>query len=678
MQLNIEQLFLPLNSILNAQSAQHFLRLGLCSVIDLLLYQPFFLQKRLINPDLSYIKDGDMVVVKVKVQQRLSDYPKSNFVKRKIRQTVICGNDTGTITLNYFREMPQFISYKFKIGNELYIAGVVNKYNYQIHINHPEILPYQMIEDIPHIVPIYHLTYGLTNQQVINSIDKMLKILAKIDLEEWLPSKIVKTLPSFKESIYAIHQPASIDQKIYLRRIKYDELFAHYLALRHIKKTEHKNLVYYKAENLQSELLKKLGFDLTTGQRSAIAEIEHDQSSNKRMMRLLQGDVGSGKTLVALLTMLNAVAANLQTALMAPTDILAVQHYEFFSKTIPDKYKIALLTGKTKQSERKKILQGLKSGEISILIGTHAIFQEEVVFKSLGYAVIDEQHKFGVKQRMQLLDKGEEVDLLIMTATPIPRSLSIAMFGDIDISTINSKPKNRKEIKTSVMNIEKAHEVVESLKNIDGKIYWVCPLVEESEELDWMMSAKKRYELLRKDYNTMLIHGQMSDIEKENAMLEFKNGSAKILVATTVIEVGIDVPDACLIVIEHAERFGLAALHQLRGRVGRGEKQSFCILLYDNKISATGRQRLMVMKNTTDGFEIAKKDLELRGAGEVLGVKQSGEQEFRFLNIQEDQDIFQNFEESVFHDNSVEKILSESQKNLLKIFGYHNLDKVLS
>lgn len=409
--------------------------------------------------------------------------------------------------------------------------------------------------------------------------------------------------------------------------------------------------IYPKAEQIQTNILNSLGFELTSYQQQVIEEIERDQASGIEMMRLLQGDVGSGKTLVALLTMTNVAAAGFQTTLMVPTDLLANQHYEFFVRALKNTgIKIGLLTGKILGLARKNIMMQLGNGQIDILIGTHALFQEKVNFKKLGYIVIDEQHRFGVQQRLDLISKGINPDILVMTATPIPRSLALTIFGDMTISKLQGKPKNRLPIATNTIPINKIEHIIEAInkKLIAGElIYWICPLIEQddkekSEEDSLLMDVMNRFNSIENIYAgcSGIIHGKMKNEQKDAVMKQFKDGEIKILVATTVIEVGIDVPEATLIIIENAERFGLAQLHQLRGRVGRGSLQSYCILLYNPKrLGKVGRGRFEIMKQTNDGFYIAEQDLKLRGSGEILGIKQSGEMDFFFADLARDYDL---------------------------------------
>ncbi|WP_341793976.1 MULTISPECIES: ATP-dependent DNA helicase RecG [unclassified Rickettsia] len=440
-----------------------------------------------------------------------------------------------------------------------------------------------------------------------------------------------------------------------IKRLAAKELIANQISLYNIRKQIQlkRGNSFSKAAVIQQSVLDELGFELTQGQQKVIEEIEQDQSSSFEMMRLLQGDVGAGKTLVALLTIVNAVGAKFQATLMAPTDLLANQHYEFFVKALKNTdIKVALLTGKILGVTRKNVMSQLENGEIDILIGTHALFQEKVSFKNLGYIVIDEQHKFGVQQRLNLINKGANPDVLVMTATPIPRSLALTVFGDMAISKLTSKPKNRLAITTNVMPTSRIENIIEVLNKkltLGERIYWICPLIDQNdkelkieENIIPLTDVMSRFAAIDLVYPKIagIIHGKMKNDQKDAVMRQFKEGQIKLLVATTVIEVGIDVPEATLIVIENAEQFGLAQLHQLRGRVGRGSILSYCILLYNPKrLSKVARERFEIMKSTNDGFYIAEQDLKLRGGGEILGMKQSGEIQFFFADLARDLEL---------------------------------------
>ncbi|MFT6219931.1 MAG: ATP-dependent DNA helicase RecG [Rickettsiales bacterium] len=460
------------------------------------------------------------------------------------------------------------------------------------------------------------------------------------------------------------------------------------IARKYLKNKNGRTLEF--GDILRQKLVFSLPFDLTSGQKDVLNQIDKDLTSNKRMLRLLQGDVGSGKTIVAFLAMLLVVENKKQAAILCPITLLAFQHYRSFEKIAKEiGIKIALLTSKTTKKNKQKILDDLASGEIDILIGTHSLIEPDVIFKDLAIAIIDEQHRFGVVQRMKLAKKGDQVDVLLMSATPIPRSLMMTFYGDMDISSLNEKPKNRLPIDTRVISQSKEDGVLEAIsRSVEKgeKIYWICPLIEESEEnpqpeggLNNVTDRFTQFEKLFGKEKVDLIHGKMKEKEKDQIMNNFISGNTQILVATTVIEVGIDVSDATVIIIENPENFGLSALHQLRGRVGRGEKQSFCILLYGRKLGENGKKRLSIMKNSTDGFFIAEEDLKLRGSGQMIGTRQSGLAEYKIANLNSDLDLVK-----IAHRQAqflLEKDLSDDEKRkiktLLKIFNYHECFKLL-
>ena len=457
---------------------------------------------------------------------------------------------------------------------------------------------------------------------------------------------------SWNDSIKKLHEPENIGKfkENFYQRLAFDEIFSTFLVnsevrkkIKKIKKTKKKIDI-----KKQNEVISKLDFSLTNDQTKTLKEINKDLCSDQKMFRLLQGDVGSGKTIVALAGLFHTAGSLKQGAMMAPTELLARQHYEGIKDLcIKSNINVNILTGKTKQKDKETILKDLKEGKIDIIIGTHALFQEKVVFNDLGLVVIDEQHRFGVHQRLSLTSKSKDYppDILIMSATPIPRTLELTAFGSMQVSRLLDKPKGRKPIKTIAKPINKLSEVIDSIErliNIGEKIYWVCPLIEESEKID-LAAAEDRYYQLNKIYKdkVALVHGKMKIEDREKVMNDFKYGSKMILVATTVIEVGIDVPDATFMVIEHSERFGLSQLHQLRGRVGRSDKLSSCLLLYKSPLGENAKKRLETLRNTDDGFIIAEEDLILRGAGEILGVKQSGLPYFKIANLNIDRELLE-------------------------------------
>ena len=645
-------------------------------IIDLLYHKPEKIIHRLQNPNLLAVKDSDVITTKVVVESIEKPFKYGQPFK------ILCSNTTGFITIIYFGRIPEFLINHFEIGSKITISGKVERFNNALQMTHPDYIDNQ---NIPEFEQVYPLTAGLSNRILRQNIQNILKNIP--DLPEWLDSNFLfeKQWKSWKESIIGLHNIQNENQleyNIFKERLAFDELLANQIALclirEKIKQKTNKEGLKNKDKKLKDIFLKSLPFELTNDQKKVISEIENDIYSNKRMLRLLQGDVGSGKTIVAFLTMLPYVENRKQSVLMVPTSVLANQHYEKIKKLCENQnINVGLLTGKIKGKKREKILEDLKNGTIDILIGTHAVFQEKVEFKNLSYVVIDEQHRFGVIQRLNLIEKGEDTDTLIMTATPIPRTLALTIYGDMEISTIKEKPKNRKEIITTSLQKENFNELVfrikERIKNGE-KIYWICPLIEESENIE-ATPLYKRYEEFKKIFNEReigFIHGKMTEDEKDKIMVDFndKEGDIKILIATSVIEVGIDVPDATIIIIESPERFGLSQMHQLRGRVGRGDKQSYCILFYE-KLTQNLKKRIEILKSSSNGFYIAEEDLKLRGSGEVIGIKQSGYQEYLIADLSENYELL--IEASKMAKNIVKNqdlLNSHPIQLLLEMFGY--------
>ncbi|MEC7890245.1 MAG: ATP-dependent DNA helicase RecG, partial [Pseudomonadota bacterium] len=564
---------------------------------------------------------------------------------------------------------------------EIIISGKIDFYKNTKQITHPEyIVSAEATDTIPNIEATYSLTQGLTNKVVRGNIERILKNMPNIN--EWHNSTFLEDMnwPSFNQAIFDAHNPNNekdlTSQNLSKQRIIYDELLAHQISMQLISKelNYQKGVPIKRNEAQIKSFIGSLPFDLTNSQKKCIEEIAMDMEKPYRMLRLLQGDVGSGKTLVALVSILIAVNDKKQAALMVPTEILANQHYESFKKLLSENYKIDVLTGKTSQKEKEKIYRDIETGNIDIIIGTHSLFQEKVKFLDLGFVAIDEQHKFGVHQRLLLTSKNNKLPphVLLMTATPIPRTLELTTYGSMSVSKITEKPIGRQNIKTAAKPLTKLNETMISLEktiNENKKIYWVCPLIEESEKID-LAAAEDRYKSLKKHYsdNVLLIHGKMKADEREQIMDEFKYGDTKILVSTTVIEVGIDIPEATVMIIEHAERFGLSQLHQLRGRVGRGSDQSSCLLLYQAPMGDNAKKRIETLRKTNDGFIIAEQDLLLRGSGEILGTRQSGFHIFKMANLNEDTDLLdmanKNAKEIVENNG-----LNENIRLLLQLFS---------
>ena len=527
---------------------------------------------------------------------------------------------------------------------------------------------------------VYSLTSGL-NQKIMNKLtDQILNNLPNFN--EWIENSILNKykFKRWNEVVTNLHNPSdnNIKNKNFLRRrLAFDELLSHQLAIGIMRNfnQKKKGLKITSENKTLNKFYSNLNFQLTNSQNNVIKEILQDLGSSNQMIRLLQGDVGSGKTIVALISMIKVFESNFQSALMVPTTILAFQHYENILNLLKDsKINVLVLTGKDKGKERKEKLDQIAKGKADIIIGTHALIQDTVKFNNLGLAVIDEQHRFGVYQRMVFNHKNHKPNILVMSATPIPRTLTLAAYGDMKESKLIEKPLGRKPIITSSLSLKKENQLIdrikEKIKNSSSKFYWVCPLIEESEELD-LKAAEERYKILKKYFKNkvLLMHGRLSEIEKEEIMTKFKNEDYKILVSTTVIEVGVDIPSATTIVIEHAERFGLAQLHQLRGRVGRNDIQSYCILLHKDNIGEISKQRIDIMKQTNDGFKIAEEDLKIRGPGEILGKKQSGSPSFYVADLSFDYDLLEDakimVEDILSKNPKLENIEGENLRNLL-------------
>jgi ATP-dependent DNA helicase RecG len=590
--------------------------------------------------------------------------------------------------LNFFKTYPDYIEKNLKIGEEKVISGKIERFNNLWTISHPEyILPIDKIDEISKNQLIYPLNAKITQKLISEKIKYILNFLP--NYPEWIDQNFLQNMSwySWHKSITNLHQFSgnnlSFENKN-RRRLAFDELLAIKLAEKIYHHNNKRNLGHKNIENgnLSTKLLKNLPFNLTQGQKQVLTEIKSDLASDHQMFRLLQGDVGSGKTIIALLSSLILIENKRQTALIVPISLLAIQHFENLSKLTKDlDINIKLLTSKNTKKQKEKIIQDLKLGKIDLLIGTQSLIYDDIIFKDLGLVIIDEQHRFGVIQRSKLVSKGNNPDILTMSATPIPRSLMIALYGDMKISLLKEKPANRQMIKTQIMSKSKKDQIYDSLNNIlnkKQKIYWVCPLVENSEESE-LISLEKRYQELQHYFATekiAVLNGKMKEKEKEKIMADFynPNGQTKLLLATTVIEVGVDVPDATVMIIENAENFGLAQLHQLRGRVGRSHLESFCILLYDYKLSKNGKKRLEIMKNSNDGFFIAEEDLKMRGFGELVGVRQSGLPEYKIANLDFDYDLLEIANNQA---NVIIKNISNNKENIINLLNIFNLRDVI-
>lgn len=632
-------------------------KLGICSLQDLLFHLPLRYQDRTRIIPIGSLRPGDECVIEGEI--KVADVTKGR------RRSLLCRiqDGTGTLTLRFFH-FSATQKNNLRPGSRLRCFGEARTGASGLEIVHPEYRRVESEELVPveeHLTPVYPTTEGLHQGRLRSLSEQALARLKQGALQELVPEELRQgwQFPGLDDAVAYLHRPpVDADQHLLMegmhpaqRRLSFEELLAHHLSLLKLRqKTRHKGAPELPGNGeLKQQFLKQLPFPLTGAQKRVSEEVADDLSQAYPMLRLVQGDVGSGKTVVAALAAIQSVESGLQAAVMAPTEILAEQHFINFSNWLePLGVKVAWLAGKLKGKQRKAQLEAIKSGEARVVVGTHALFQEEVVFSDLGLVVVDEQHRFGVHQRLSLREKGRNGELaphqLIMTATPIPRTLTMSAYADLDCSIIDELPPGRTPVNTVVIADNRREEVMQRVRNAcaeQRQVYWVCTLIEESEALQCQAAEVTAEELKQAlpELRIGLVHGRMKPAEKAEIMQQFKAAELDLLVATTVIEVGVDVPNASVMIIENPERLGLAQLHQLRGRVGRGSVESFCVLMYHAPLSNQGRERLSVMRETTDGFRIAEKDLELRGPGEVLGTRQTGVMQFKMADLQRDSDL---------------------------------------
>ncbi len=645
----LNPLFASIDSLpgIGRKTAQLLEKVSGPRVLYLLWHQPTGVIDRRYKPDIGELADhhiGKNITLRLTVG---AHRPPPN---KRVPYRVSCRDNTGSIDLVFFRSRKEYLKQLLPEDTCRIVSGRLERYAGKWQIPHPDhVVSPEKIADLPEIEPVYRLTEGLSRKIVLRTLQSVIRTVP--DLPEWLDAEKIRQhhWPGWRKAVEELHRPGTSHQeKPARRRLAYDELLANQLSwgLTCLKITRGSGRSTDPDSMAKATLLNQASLIMTPGQETALRDIENDMRSNERMLRLLQGDVGSGKTLVAALAIANTIASGRQALFMAPTELLARQHWEtlshFFAASTPEANSV-LLTGRSTGTQRRRCLEEMASGSAMLAVGTHALFQDTVRFHDVGLVVIDEQHRFGVDQRMRMQTCAPEADILMMTATPIPRSLTLALYGGIPVSRIHDKPPGRHPIDTRVLPLERIDEVCHALsrKLKDGeRVYWICPVIEEENDAG-LTSVTARYAFLNQQFPDQvgLVHGGLATKDKEDVMQAFAAGRITILVATTVIEVGIDVPEATLMIIEHAERYGLAQLHQLRGRVGRGTIAGVCLLLYASPLSKTALSRLKTLRHNSDGFEIAEQDLLLRGSGDMLGVRQSGLPDFKLADLATDHDL---------------------------------------
>ena len=668
---NYEYLLSDLKSIkgVGLKTSNLLKRKKINSIFDLLWKLPKSYTDRSLSSKIKDLKIDEVQTITIIPQKYL--FPRV----RNLPNRVLCKDETGEIDCVFFNSYEGYIRKILPIGKEVTISGRIKYFRNKYQLTNPK-----YISEDSSIIKQKHNSYSLTegiSEKVYNKIIfQIIKNLPLID--EWHSKDILKNFGNigWNDSIKKLHEPENIGKfkENFYQRLAFDEIFSTFLVNSEIRKKIKKMKKTKKKFDTkkQSEIISKLDFSLTNDQTRTLNEINDDLCSDNKMFRLLQGDVGSGKTIVALLSAFNTIRSDFQVAVMAPTEILARQHFLLAKKIYPKNIKIELLSGKSSYKDKKKILNKLIKKEIDIIFGTHALFQKKVEFKKLGLIIIDEQHKFGVSQRKKLSDKaGKDCDVLLMTATPIPRTLTMTIYGDMDLSIIREKPNNRKPVKTYSKIESKIEDVIKFIKKeiqLGNQIFWVCPLIEESKKIDHS-SAIKKSEYLKKIFpnEVYLLHGKTTIEEKEEILNKFLRNEFKILVSTTIIEVGIDFPNANVIIIENANKFGLSQLHQLRGRVGRGNKESSCVLMFKSNLSENAKKRINILKDSNDGFKISEEDMKLRGFGDILGFKQSGIKNFKLADPIHNHNLF------ILAEKEIKRIENEKEdigrfKPLIKLY----------
>ena len=645
------------------------------TVLDLLLHLPEGYVDRRARARLRDAPPGCLATLEVAVE-RIE--PPQN-ARQPTR--VVVSDESGFGELIFFRQFPRE---RLPVGARVLVSGRIDERRQIVHPDH--IVPAGRPDRLPEIEPVWKLTAGLFPGHVRRAL---VAALARVpDLPEWHDAALLRreSWPGFREALHALHQPREPPGSQPRRRLAYDEMLADQVSvtLARRRRRVRPGRALAGGGTLRAGALSRFGYPLTPAQAAALAEIDADLSAPRRMLRLLQGDVGSGKTLVALLAMLRAVEAGAQAALMVPTEVLAQQHFRTFQRLCPAP--VGLLTGAVKGTARTQVLDGIADGSWPLVIGTHALFQEGVRYNDLALAVIDEQHRFGVDQRLLMGAKGDSSDVLVMSATPIPRTLLLTQFGEMEVSRLEGKPAGRAPIRTTLHPLAALGQVCDGLARAlenDGRAYWVCPLVAESEAAD-LAAAEGRFAILRRRFGSAvgLAHGRQDSAVREAALAEFASGRTRLLVATTVIEVGVDVPEATIMVIEHAERFGLAQMHQLRGRVGRGRRESFCLLLHDDGLNDVARRRLLLLRDSDDGFRIADEDFRIRGGGDLLGTRQSGGRGFRVADPVGDDDLLhmaaQDAAVLLERDPRLQSERGQAAQLLLRLFGRDDAMRTLN